>query len=210
MAISRFEDLVGAVEAQKKLVAADQQLFMPGDECEYYVFVRSGLVRVELLSSKGQNLLLYRIADGQSCVMTTACLLGANRYHAHAITETQVELILLPQNAFRAKLAESSAFRDHVFNGFSERLAALMQRTAELATHTVDQRLAAALLARAETASQGAVIALTHEQLAIDIGSAREVVSRRLAAFEKQGVVARHRGGIEILQTETLAEYLAP
>jgi len=172
------------------------------------VFVRTGQVRVELLSTTGQQLLLYRIYGGQSCVMTTACLLGESQYHAQAITETPVELILMPQTVFRANLAESPDFRNFVFNGFSDRLAALLQRTTELATYSVDQRLASALLQHADTTENEGRITLTHEQLAVEIGTAREVISRRLAAFEKKGIIIRHRGYIDIQLPAVLKEHL--
>ncbi len=200
--------LIGGADTVPRVVAAEQMLFGPGDDCAHYVFVRDGCVRVELLASSGQQMLLYRIQSGESCVMTTACLLGESRYYAQAITETQVELLLMPVAGFRRRLADSERFRAFVFAGFSERLAAMMQRTAELATHTVDQRLAAALLAHSDNAA-GDVIELTHQQLAIEIGTVREVVSRRLSAFEKIGFVSRQRGQVQILDTAGLMQQLA-
>lgn len=195
--------------AKVQSVEANQSLFNLGDACNHFVFVKTGRVRVELLSRDGQQLLLYRIQSGQSCVMTTACLLGNSDYYAQAITETQVDLVVIPQRVFQSQLAESPSFRGLVFDGFSERLAALMQRTAELATQTIDQRLASLLLAQTNTEGSDGTISLTHEQLAIEIGTAREVVSRRLAAFEKQGLVMRHRGYIEIIDAEKLTQQLA-
>jgi len=145
--------------------------------------------------------------------MTTSCLLGDNQYFAQATTETPVKLLLIPREKFRSLLIESSEFRDFVFDGFSERLSSLMQRTAELATNTVDQRLAASLLANAQSQGKlghegnGSTVHLTHEQL--EIGSAREVVSRRLAAFEKTGLIKRHRGYVEILDLDNLTKRLS-
>ncbi len=198
-------NLLDCEGAQSKTVPANQYLFALGDECSHFVFVRSGQVRVELLSTGGQQTLLYRIHDGESCVMTTACLLGNNHYFAQALSETEVELILLPQAVFRHRLDESAEFRDFVFTGFSARLAALMQRTTELATWSVDQRIAAVLTSLAHNA----IVTITHDQLALEIGSAREVVSRRLAAFEKQGIVAKQRGQIELLDADRLSQMLA-
>ena len=188
-------------------IPANHTLFSLGDECKHYVIVDSGIVRIELLSTTGQQLLLYRIGEGQSCVMTTSCLLGKSRYFAQATSETPVSLLMIPQSDFRSLLVESTEFRDFVFNGFSERLSALIERTAELATNTVDQRLAAALLANSQ--QPGYSVNLTHEQLAIEIGSVREVISRRLAAFENWGLVKRHRGHIDILDREKLATRLS-
>lgn len=210
-----IDDLVQSNVASQTTLPAQQSLFNHGDNCDHYVIVTSGVVRVELLSTSGQQLLLYRIGEGQSCVMTTSCLLGDNQYFAQATTETPVKLLLIPREKFRSLLIESSEFRDFVFDGFSERLSSLMQRTAELATNTVDQRLAASLLANAQSQGKlghegnGSTVHLTHEQLAIEIGSAREVVSRRLAAFEKMGLIKRHRGHVEILDLDSLAKRLS-
>ena len=215
MAPSTYEMLVQSGLAIRTQIPSSHSLFKLGDECDHYVIVETGRIRVELLSTNGQQLLLYRISEGQSCVMTTSCLLGENRYFAQATSETPANLFLIPRNNFRSLLIESSEFRNFVFDGFSERLSSLMQRTAELATNTVDQRLAASLLANAQSQgklgneSNGSTVHLTHEQLAIEIGSAREVVSRRLAAFEKIGIIKRHRGHVEILDQDNLVKHLS-
>ena len=193
---------------QTQHLPAGTQLFTISDPCEHYVVVLEGEVRVELLSITGQQLTLYRIFQGQSCVLTTACLLSGNNYSAQAITETNVEIVLLPKNEFNKMIDESVAFRQFVFDSFSERLATMMQRTSELATYSIDQRLAAALLARVERQNDRS-LAVTHGELAIEIGTAREVVSRRLAAFEKEGTVMRQRNYLEILSETQLQEKLA-
>jgi CRP/FNR family transcriptional regulator len=202
------DGLMNVDGAVSRLIPPDECLFSLGDDCNHFVYVRSGQIRVELLSASGQQLLLYRIHDGESCVMTTACLLGNNHYFAQAISETEVELILIPHVVFNDQLNESAAFREFVFNGFSARLAALMQRTTELATWSVDQRIASVLISRGGELPHDTPIALTHDQLAIDIGSAREVVSRRLAAFEKQGLIERQRGYIRILDEGELSRLI--
>lgn len=184
------------------------QLFTFDDPCEHYVLVLEGQVRVELSSITGQQLTLYRIAQGQSCVLTTSCLMSGNNYSAQAIAETSVEITLLPQRNFTEMLEESSAFRQFVFDGFSERLATMMQRTSELATYSIDQRLAAALLARSEL-QQDRMLHITHEELAVEIGTAREVVSRRLGSFEKAGMIKKHRRNLEILDESLLKQKLA-
>jgi len=125
--------------------------------------------------------------------MTTACLLGHNQYSGQAVTETDVELLLVPRLEFLGWLDRSEEFREFVFNGFSERLADMLNRINLLATQSIDQRLAAALFAHLQNAIERGAIELTHEELAIEIGSVREVVSRRLAHFEKNDLLARHR-----------------
>lgn len=183
-------------------------MFCLGDRCEHFVIIRKGTVRVELLSTTGQQMLLYRIEDGQSCVMTTSCLLGNSHYFAQAFSETPVELVTMTQATFNKQLATSSEFRDFVFSGFHERFAKLINRTTELVTSTVDQRLAAALLAHAQTSGVNMPIEQTHQQLAVDIGSAREVVSRRLASFEKNGLIEKNRGHLKVLDADKLEKLL--
>lgn len=206
--VSAIEQELLSVGCKRQQVAAGQCLFSTGDQCESFVLVTSGRIRVELLSITGHQLLLYRIHDGQSCVMTTACLLGGNNYTAQALTECDTEILLVPQTLFQTLLYESASFRKFVFNGFADRLSSLMQRTGELATFTIDQRLVSALLAHKQL-SGDAVIKLTHEELAIEIGSAREVVSRRLAVLEKDGLIRKHRGSLEIINTSDLHRLLS-
>jgi len=199
-----IDDLIQSGNANTNNLPAGQALFGLGDRCEHFVVVRKGTVRVELLSTTGQQMLLYRIEDGQSCVMTTSCLLGNSRYFAQAFSETAIELVMMTQANFNEQLSSSADFRDFVFNGFHERFAGLINRTTELVTSTVDQRLAAALLAHSESSGKNMPIEQTHQQLAIDIGSAREVVSRRLAVFEKNGLIDKNRGQLTVLDVDQL------
>ena len=201
--------LSDSTTSQQKQLDAGVFLFQPGDSCNHFVLVTKGSVRVELLSTTGHQLLLYRINAGQSCVMTTACLMGSTSYTAQALTESPVDLVLLPASEFRKKLDRTPEFRNFVFNGFADRLSAMMQRTMELVSHSVDQRLAAALVEYTKRGSDDASIELTHEQLAIEIGTSREVITRRLAQMEKAGLVKRLRGRIEVLDLPGLSQVLA-
>ncbi len=193
-------------------VSAGKCLFTHNDPCENYVLVNEGQVRVELSSITGQQLVLYRIYPGQSCVLTTSCLMSGNNYSAQAIADTDTSITLLPENDFNTMLTQSPGFRQFVFDGFAERLSAMMQRTSELATYSIDQRLAAALLARSEW-QHNHNLQVTHEELAVEIGTAREVVSRRLSNFEKQGFIVRHRKYLQIIDesglTHKLVQYRA-
>lgn len=200
--------LLQSGDASSQAVPAATALFSLGDACENYVIVKTGSVRVELLTTTGHQLLLYRIAAGESCVMTTSCLLGNNVYDAQAITESDVELILIPRLTFKRLIKDSPDFLEFVFQNFSARLAALVQRTSELTTQTIDQRLAAALLAQAEHSEIENTVTSTHQQIAVDIGSAREVVSRRLAEFEKRSLLERHRGQIVLKDVHMLRRML--
>ncbi len=208
MKASIVDTLLESGDAVIQSVPTGSQLFCLGDSCEHYVIVKTGTVRVELLTTTGHQLLLYRINAGESCVMTTSCLLSNSNYDAQALTESTTELVLIRRAAFKRLTTQSPEFLEFVFNNFSERLAALVKRTTELTTQSVDQRLAAALLARAEQSNAESAINLTHQQLAVDIGSAREVISRRLSHFEKQALIERQRGQIVIKDPVALNKML--
>ncbi|MBR0683898.1 Crp/Fnr family transcriptional regulator [Roseomonas eburnea] len=166
-------------------------LFRPGDPCQGFVLLRAGRARVDLIAEDGHALLLYRVEPGQACAITTSCLFAGEAYSAEGTAETDCEGLLLPAPLFARLVEESAAFRTFVLAGFAARLAALMGRIEELSFRSVDARLAAYLLDRAP-----GTVAATQQEIASDIGTAREVVSRRLAAFAKAGLVHTERGAV--------------
>jgi CRP/FNR family transcriptional regulator len=174
-------------------------LFRPGEACRGFVLLGAGAVRVDLVAEDGHELLLYRLAPGEACLLTTACLFSGEAYAAEARAETAVRGLLLPRPAFDALVAESAPFRAFVLAGFGARLAGLMARIEALSFRSVDSRLAAALLARG-----GAAVAATQAELAVEVGTAREVVTRRLNAFAKEGLVALGRGTVAIRDAAAL------
>ena len=173
--------------------AAGSMLFRPGDACRGMLMLGRGAVRVDLVTEDGHALLLYRVAPGEACLLTTACLFGGGAYAAEGRAETAVEGLMLPRTAFEALVADSAAFRAWVLAGFGARLAALMARIEALSFRSVDQRLAAALLAR----GAGPVRA-TQAALATEVGTAREVVTRRLAALAREGLLEVTRGEVVV------------
>jgi CRP/FNR family transcriptional regulator len=169
-------------------------LFRPGDPCRGFVLLRSGQARVDLIAEDGHALLLYRVAPGEACAITTSCLFAGEAYSAEGTAETDCEGLLLPAPLFATLVEESAGFRGFVLAGFAARLGALMGRIEELSFRSVDARLAAYLLDRAP-----GVVATTQQGIAADIGTAREVVSRRLAAFARGGLVRTERGAVAVL-----------
>ncbi len=169
-------------------------MFRPGEPCRGFVLLGAGLVRVDLLAEDGHALLLYRLAPGEACLLSTACLFSGEAHAAEARAEAPVEGLLLPRPAFDALVAESAPFRRFVLAGFGARLGALMMRIEELSFRSVDRRLAAALLA-----APGPAVAITQAALAVEVGTAREVVTRRLQALAREGLVAIGRGSVTVL-----------
>lgn len=189
-----------AAAAQPLAAPAGAVLFHPGDPCGGFVMLGTGTVRVDLVAEDGHALLLYRVAPGEACLLTTACLFSGEGYAAEGRGETAVEGLMLPRAAFDTLIAESAPFRAFVLAGFGQRFAALMARIDALSFRSVDRRLAEALLARG-----GAQIDATQAELAVEVGTAREVVTRRLAAFARDGLVALGRGTVTLLDRAALA-----
>lgn len=182
-------------------IPAGQVLFSPGDPCERFIFVIDGTVRVDLLSEEGRPVMLYRFGDGESCILTTSCLISARPYTAEAVSETPLRAIAVPAAQFHSRLETGEDFRRLVFDAFALRLSEMIARMEDVTFHPLGQRLARLLLARA---GEGARLAATHEVLAQELGSAREVVSRKLGSWEALGLIARHRGAVEILDRAAL------
>ena len=179
-------------QAQALTVAAGTVLFDEHQPCQGFPFVLAGGIRVLKSATNGRELPLYRVLPGESCIITSSCLLGHADYNARGIAESDTTLVLLPRALFD-ELLDQRAFRDFVFHLFSERLADLMQLIEEVAFRKLDQRLAGLLLGK------GRLLHATHQQLADELGSVREMVSRLLKGFADQGLVKLGREQVEIL-----------
>ena len=191
-----------AVSGRPAQLPANVGVFSPGSPCSAYLIVLEGAVRVQMLATTGREILLYRVQPGESCVLTTACLLGNEAYPAEGITEAETLAVAVPIERFKQLLATTSQFRDHVFAGFGRRIADILARMEDAVFHRIDLRLARLLLERADDKA----LAVTHQEIATELGTAREVVSRQLKAFEKDGLVRLGRGSIEIVNRRRLRE----
>ena len=180
---------------------AGAKAFEAGMPCGNYLMLASGRVRVQQVSESGREIVLYRITGGESCVLTTACLLAHEDYAAEAIAETEVSALAVPQPCFDRLLAQSPRFRDFVFTAYASRLTDLLLLVEEVAFGHIDARLAERLLALQDPSG---TLSLTHQDLAVELGTAREVVSRQLKEFERHGHVRRERGRIDILDPAAL------
>lgn len=205
-----FPDLAADAEleallsrAQQVELAADMRVFAPGSACQSYLLVAAGRVRVQLLTISGREVVLYHVGVGESCVLTTSCLLGRTSYPAEGITETAVTALALAGTDFDRGLDSSPAFRRLVFGNLGRRLAEVIARMEQVAFGPIDARLAESLLT---LVAQGNPLQLTHQALAVELGSAREVVSRHLKRFEDQGWVRLGRGSIELLNPTALQD----
>ena len=178
-------------------------LFRPNDEVQGFILLLSGHVGVYLTGQGGRDILLYDIKRGQTCVQTTLGLMGGDAYSAEAVCETDCAFVLLPRPLFDTLLQTSPVFRKYVFSSFSERMQNMMRLLEQIAFVRIEARLATALLERVDGDNQ---IKATHQELATMIGSAREVVSRRLEGFAKRNAVQLDRGVVTIIDFDTLKE----
>lgn len=181
-------------------LASGSEIFNIGDGCENFILALSGTVRVQLVSDTGRRIILYRVAGGDSCILTTACLFAGARYTAEALAETDVNAVLISRDTFSELLESSPDFRKFVFALFAERLSNVIGVLEGVAFRGVDARLANFLLQRGATQP----IDATHADIAADIGTAREVVSRHLKQFAERGLVLAEAAGIVVKDPHTL------
>lgn len=182
---------------------AGATLFKPGDLVEGYVIVLTGRVGVYLLGPSGRDILLYEVAPGQSCIQSTLGLLGGEAYSAEAIAASDSRLVLLPRAMFLSLLNNSHGFRQMVFAAFAGRMQSMMQLIENVSFMRVEARLANLLLQRADKTG---FLAMTQADMATAIGSAREVISRRLDKLARAGIVRHERGEVRIIDRAALAK----
>lgn len=199
--LSRFFCSGGVVS-----VPGGNYIFQKDDPCNNYLIVLEGVVRVQLSTEAGREATLYRVKPGDSCALTTSCLIGNESYPAEAVTETEVVAVAIPNAEFQTALDDSRPFRRFVFDGFAARLTAIIGRINRIAFSAIDERLALVLLGN----SDNGVSSVTHQYLATELGTAREVISRKLKQFETQGLVRLGRGRINIVNLQGLELLASP
>ncbi len=176
-------------------------IFGPGKSPENMLFLLDGTVRVQQVSETGHEIVLYRINAGQSCVLTTACLLAYDDYSAEGISETAVRAAAVPRNVFDDLVSQSKDFRDFVFAAFSKRITDLFLMIDEVAFQRLDVRLADKLI---KLSADNNTVATTHQKLSVELGTAREVVSRQLQEFQRRGWVEQARGKVSLVNRTEL------
>ncbi len=177
-------------------------MFDEHEPCRGFALMLAGSVRVIKASPSGRELHLYQVLPGDSCILTTGCLLDNSTYRARCVVQEDVELVVLSPQAFRQMFSSLEPFRDHILKGFSHRLTEMMELVSAVAFQKLDQRLAAALVAKSTP------IRTTHQALADELGSLREIVSRLLKSFADQGWVKLGREQIEILDAGALRRFV--
>lgn len=176
-------------------VSESTVVFGPGNAPENLLLLLEGTIRVQQMSEQGREIVLYRANAGESCVLTTACLLAHETYTAEGIAETDVSAAAIPKQAFDDLIAQSAPFREFVFAAYSRRIMDLFHVIDEVAFQRMDVRMAEKIITRQDAQGQ---IRATHQQMAAELGTAREVVSRTLSEFQRREWVSLARGVITI------------
>jgi CRP/FNR family transcriptional regulator len=178
---------------------------LEGDSCDYLSFVISGVVRVYKIGETGREITLYRLYEGDSCILTASCIVSNSTFPAFSVAESDVEVFSIPSALFSAWIKKYDVWQKFIFNLVSKRLGDIISVVEEIAFRHIDVRIADKLSKLYE--ENGNPVKITHQELASDIGSSREVISRILKDFEEKQIVIISRGSIEIMDINCLKEY---
>lgn len=183
--------------------ATGSVLFRAGNACEGLLLALAGEIVVALVAEDGHEIVLYRVEPGETCVLTTTCLLGGRTYPAEGVVAQPVEGLFLPTPVAEALVADSAVFRRFLLDQLGDRLAGILALVSEVAFRRTDARLLGWLAQQA--VRRGPRIVVTHQEIAKELGTAREVVSRLLKELERRGLVRLGRGLVEVAAPERLA-----
>ena len=154
-----------------------------------------------MVTHTGRDVTLYHVRPGGVCALMLSCVIGGEPYPAEAVAETDVIALGLPQDNFDQALEESKIFRQLVFKKFSQRLAKVIARMEQISSPTIDNHLANFLL---QANDKNSHIKITHQELATELGTAREVISRHLKQFEESGWICLNRGSIDVINAQVM------
>jgi CRP/FNR family transcriptional regulator len=182
-------------------IPAGRDVFVEGDRADAIALLLSGVVRVYKIGETGREITLYRFGLGGSCVLTANAILSRQSFPAIATVEEEAEAVMIPADVFREWVRRHDPWRDFVFDLFSQRLSTVMAIVDEVVFARMDRRLASLLLKQARVRNP---LQMTHQEIASELGSSREVISRLLEDFVGGGILRTGRGTLEILDFEAL------
>lgn len=182
-------------------IRAGEDVFLEGDPVEAIALLISGVVRVYKVGETGRQITLYRFGDGQSCILTANAILSRRTFPAVATVEQDAEAVMVPADAFRSWVHRHRLWQEFVFDLLSLRLAGVMELVEEITFRRMDVRLADFVLKRTRSSM---VLRITHQEIASELGSSREVISRLLEDLAGEGTIRIGRGEIEVLDTDAL------
>jgi CRP/FNR family transcriptional regulator len=185
-------------------LAAGREVLAAGGRCTSMSFVVTGAVRVYLMGRDGREVTLYRVRNGDACVLTASCILGGTAFPAGAIVEKDAAGCAVPSALFREWVDRTPYWRGYVFRLLGERMAAVLEKFEESTFGSIDARLARVLVRRARAGERP--IVATQQSLAVELGTAREVISRTLSRWKREGLVTTGRGTLALVDPAALEE----
>lgn len=187
-------------------IPAGKDVFVEGDDVDAIALLVSGVVRVYKVGETGREITLYRFGLGESCILTANAILSRQSFSAIATVEQDAEAVMLPADIFREWIRLYDLWRDFVFTLLSQRLSTVMEIVDEVTFRRMDIRVAILLLERSRIHNP---ISGTHQEIAAELGSSREVISRILEDMASRGIIRVLRGSIEILDSDLLKKQAA-
>jgi CRP/FNR family transcriptional regulator len=191
---------------QVVILPKDQMLMQQNQQCLFIPFVMSGILRIYKLSLNGREMTLYRTGPGETCLVSIACQLKGEDFPALAQVEEKVQLFMLPTGVYHAVLDHNVVWKDFLITSIYEHLTEVMQTLEAVAFDRMDYRLINWLLEK--TNGKPGTIRYTHEAIAIELGTAREVISRLLGELKSKGALTLGREKIEIKNLSLLKQLL--
>jgi CRP/FNR family transcriptional regulator len=188
-------------QAQFAKIPAGHDVFVDGDRVENIALLLSGVVRVYKIGETGREITLYRFGYGESCILTANAILSQKSFPAIATVEEDAQAIMIPADVFREWVNKYDLWREFVFDLLSNRLSTVMTVVDEVVFRRMDRRIASLLLNQARVQNP---MRITHQEIAAELGSSREVVSRILEDFSREELIESGRGTVEVLDFEGL------
>ena len=188
-----LEELLSS--SRRVSLSKNSRLYSEGDECPFVGFLLSGEIRVFKTSENGREITLYEVVPGETCILNASCILSNRSYPAEATVSLEGEILLLEGRVFRKLMTDHETMRDFIFRLFVNRFSAIIELIEEVAFGRMDVRLMEYLIEKAENDR----ITSTHQQIANDLGTSREVVSRLLKDLERKKKVVLARNLVQLL-----------
>jgi CRP/FNR family transcriptional regulator, anaerobic regulatory protein len=181
------------------------EYFHEGGQCRQVALIGKGSVRVYKKGETGREITLYYVLPGETCILSASCMLGEKTYPANAVVEEETVAVVLDAGFFRNAVSSREDMRKFVFETLSRRMTDVLTFLEEITFGRMDMRLAEFLTGRfGEEEGNSGILRMTHVQIAAELGTAREVVSRLLKELERSGAIELSRGRITLLDRDKL------
>ena len=182
----------------KVIYRQGEQVYSPSNECVGVLLILKGTIRTYLMSDEGKEVTLYRLSEGDVCILSASCILKSITFDVYIDAQTDCEFLLINSSTFSTLSMQNIQVENFSLKTTTELFSEVMWAFQQILFMSFDKRLAIFLLEESKKCNND-IIHLTHEEIAKNVGSAREVVSRMLKYFSKEGLVEVNRGGIKIL-----------